>query len=56
MRILAKTTNFEIEERQHNNNKFYVVWAYGRKLYNKFYNKHDAFKFCYEEIKYIPFN
>lgn len=50
MRILAKTKHFEIQERSHNNNFYYVVMA-DNKNWNKFYNKYDAFSFCYKEIE-----
>lgn len=50
MRILAKTKRIEIIEKTHNNNKYYIT-VFNSNSWNKFYNKYDAFSFCYKEIE-----
>lgn len=48
-RIIAQTENVTIEERQHNN-KYYVVFIADTGN-SKFYTKHSAFEFAYQELK-----
>lgn len=56
MTVLAKSEHIEIEEREANGGKYYILWIYEKgKLYgfNKFYDRDKCFNAA---IKYVEKN